>query len=97
MLKRLLMDLKNGERIDVNPRDDRDDTLWFQDGTWIHQTQNCISDTCNCISHDRFDTDEISRVYALQLIRDVVEYQEEKNQERYRNIEMLDIWISEAT
>jgi hypothetical protein len=46
--------------------------LRFTRGAWVESVRACYSDTCQCNSHDTYDTFEVSRQRALELIRDVI-------------------------
>jgi hypothetical protein len=108
MLKEILKKLKEGETITLsyiyNHYDEPVSTreLAFRDGSWVLIELNCYSTTwyglggCQCNSHDPYRSDEISREYALELIREYIEKNEKEEERKKREIAFLDKMINLA-
>lgn len=87
IFKKILESLKRGAIIELENDEYNYSAIWFDDGVWYYKYQNCFSDTCNCVSHERYITEEsVPRWFVLEKIQeyinDILEEEIETERER---------------
>ena len=74
MIEKTLRRLKKGEIFELQGDDYNYEALRYSKGKWYYTYQNCFSDTCNCVSHDRFITEIVSRKFVIEKVKEYIEY-----------------------
>jgi hypothetical protein len=108
MLKKLLQDLHDGKKIILETRKNQTgedvavDYVYFENGRWMRGRLNCWSSsdygfgTCQCVSHDPFSEDRISRKEMLSHLRQLIREVEQDSQAREVEMAWLENAISTA-
>lgn len=90
MFEQILESLKRGIIIELENDEYDYQSIWFNKGVWYYKYQNCFSDTCNCVSHNRYITETVPRKFILEKIQEYINNILEEEIERETEIEWLD-------
>jgi len=101
ILKKIFKEIKNGGLVISSITNQHleaiaETILKFEDGEWKLEKINCYSSSwlglggCQCNSHPVWREDEISRDYALKLIRKYISEKIEDEEKRKKEIEFFD-------
>lgn len=69
-VKEILENLKRGQIVEIVNDEYDYQAIWYCDGFWWYKYQNCFSDTCNCVSHDKYITEIVPRKFILEKIQE---------------------------
>lgn len=86
IIKEVLEKLENGYNLWI-PTENSCDDKWvsYSDKHFWLETQNCYSDTCKCVSHDKYTKEEITFEEALEYLKLIVTAEEKKQAKEEQN------------